>query len=140
MALKRRSKPIVEFSFASVADIVFLLLIYFLLTSTFVKQGSLDIQLPTSASDKPSPDGNFVTVTQEGTFSWKSKGGSERIIEDRSELEGLIKDAFDSDENPNNDVVTLRIDKRVIFEDVAFVMDKVAKNKGQIIFMTEKGN
>ncbi|MEL6846635.1 MAG: hypothetical protein AAFP02_25800, partial [Bacteroidota bacterium] len=83
---------------------------------------------------------NFVTVTQEGTFSWKSKGGSERIVEDRSELEGLIKDAFDSDENPNNDVVTLRIDKRVIFEDVAFVMDKVAKNKGQIIFMTEKGN
>ena len=138
MALKRRNKPSVEFSFASAADIVFLLLIYFLLTSNFVTNSSLAIQLPTSASDKPSPEGNYVTVSSDGLFSWKESGQSERVLEDRDLLEGLIKAAFESDDDPQNNVVVLRIDKRVIFEDVAFVMDKVAKNQGQMVFMTEK--
>ncbi|MCI4668396.1 MAG: biopolymer transporter ExbD [Bacteroidia bacterium] len=137
MAIKKRSKPSLEFSFASAADIVFLLLIYFLLTSTFVTQSSLDIELPTSASDKPSPDANFVSIKADGTFSWKTAGSSERILNERDELRPLVQSVLE-DDNKDNDVITLRVDKRSVFDDPAFVIALVAEFQGKIVIMTEK--
>lgn len=137
MAIKKRSKPSLEFSFASAADIVFLLLIYFLLTSTFVTQSSLDIELPTSASDKPSPDVNFVSVKADGTFSWKSGSSGEQVLNDREELRPLVRTVLE-DDNKDNDVITLRVDKRAVFDDPAFVIALVAEFQGKIVIMTEK--
>ena len=46
MDIRGRMKPNVEFSTAPIADIVFLLLIYFILTSSFVVTSSLEVDLP----------------------------------------------------------------------------------------------
>jgi len=137
MPIKKRSKPSLEFSFASAADIVFLLLIYFLLTSTFVTQSSLDIELPTSASDKPSPDANFVSVKADGTFSWKAANRSEQVLESREELRPLLQEVLE-DDSEKNDVITLRVDKRAVFDDPAYVIALVAEFEGKIVIMTEK--
>lgn len=51
MELRSRSKVKAEFSMASMTDIVFLLLIFFVLTSTVVKEPILKILLPKGAKD-----------------------------------------------------------------------------------------
>ena len=132
MALRRRNKVSAEFNFASISDIVFLLLIYFMLTSSFVRQSSLEVQLPTSSSDKPSPGGNYVTVAEGGIYAW-----NESRLDDRDELRPFLEDVL-TDEDPDNNVITLRIDKRVQFDEAAYVMAIVAEYQGQIVILTEK--
>ena len=51
MELRSRSKVRAEFSMASMTDIIFLLLIFFILTSTVVKEPILKIILPKGAKD-----------------------------------------------------------------------------------------
>lgn len=131
MALRRRNTVSAEFNFASISDIVFLLLIYFMLTSSFVTQASLEVQLPTSSSDKPSPGANYATVAEGDIYAW-----NETKLDDREELRPFIE-ALLTDDNPDNDVITLRIDKRVQFDAAAYVMAMVAEYQGQIVILTE---
>lgn len=131
MALKKRNQPSAEFSTASIADIVFLLLIYFLLTSRFVTDVTLDVQLPNSSSSNVSSEGNFVSVTVDGTYAWNTVQ-----LSSRDDLEEYIVDAFESD--PENKTVTLRIDKSAFVDDAVYVMDKVAKHQGKIVILTQK--
>jgi len=133
MSIKSRNKVSAEFSSASISDIVFLLLIYFLLTSSFVRNASIEVDLPTSSADKPSPGQNSVTVSPGGVYYW-----NEAEMGDREDLRPLIQEVL-SDEDLENDVITLRIDKRVIFDEAAFVMAIVAEYKGKIVILTEKG-
>lgn len=48
MSLKRRSRSIEAFSMASMTDIIFLLLIFFMITSTLVVPNVIKVALPTS--------------------------------------------------------------------------------------------
>ncbi|GAB4420330.1 MAG: biopolymer transporter ExbD [Bacteroidia bacterium] len=132
MAIQSRNKPSAEFSFASISDIVFLLLIYFLLTSTFVTQSSIKVELPTSSSDRPSPGSNYVTVAQGGVYAWNDKK-----LDDRDALRPFIEEVL-TDDDTENDVITLRIDKQVTFDEAAYVMAIVAELEGKIVILTEK--
>lgn len=134
MSIRSRNKVSAEFSSASISDIVFLLLIYFLLTSSFVTQASIKVDLPTSSSDKPSPGKNYVTVAQDGVFAW-----NEKKLTDREELRPFIEEVL-QDDDPENDVITLRIDKEVLFDEAAFVMAIVAENEGKIVILTERSS
>ena len=49
MALKRQHKTLSMFSMASMTDVIFLLLIFFLVTSTFVFPSALEVNLPQSS-------------------------------------------------------------------------------------------
>lgn len=71
MALKRQFDMSATFSMASMTDVIFLLLIFFMVTSTFVFPNALEVNLPQSASQtslKPSAqifidaDGNIATT------------------------------------------------------------------------------
>ena len=50
MALKSKNKVSAEFSMSSMTDIVFLLLLFFMLTSTLVTTNALDLVLPNSTA------------------------------------------------------------------------------------------
>ncbi|MEM7657004.1 MAG: biopolymer transporter ExbD [Bacteroidota bacterium] len=132
MALRRRNRVNAEFSFASISDIVFLLLIYFMLTSSFVTQASIEVKLPTSTSDQPSPGKSYVTVATDGVYAW-----NEQKLTDREELRPILEEVL-TDDDPDNNIITLRIDKRVMFDEAAFVMAIVAEFQGQIVILTEK--
>lgn len=62
-------KPIREFSLAGLTDIVLLLLIFFLLTSSFIPQFGIRVNLPNADASAPA-DPNYVTViiTDDGRF------------------------------------------------------------------------
>ena len=62
-------KPLTDFSLAGLADIVFLLLIFFLLTSSFIPQFGIQVNLPKTSTSAPT-NAQYVTViiTSEGHY------------------------------------------------------------------------
>jgi len=65
MALKRRNKAEAGFSMASMTDIIFLLLIFFMLTSTVVHPNAIKILLPQSAQQTSAKPLTRVTIDKE---------------------------------------------------------------------------
>lgn len=62
-------KPLINYSLAGLADIVLLLLVFFLLTSSFIPQFGVEVTLPKTQTAAPTKD-QYVTVivTKDGTF------------------------------------------------------------------------
>lgn len=64
MSLKRKTKVADTFSMASMTDVIFLLLIFFLVTSTVIVPNTIKVSLPTSAPQRaPEQPSVRVTVT-----------------------------------------------------------------------------
>ena len=64
MALKRKTKVADTFSMASMTDVIFLLLIFFLVTSTIIVPNTIKVTLPTSAPQSaPETPSARVTLT-----------------------------------------------------------------------------
>jgi biopolymer transport protein ExbD len=131
MRLERRMKPNVEVSTAPIADIVFLLLIYFMLTSSFVINNSLEVDLPQSSSNKPHKGGHTVTITKDLVYAW-----DQQTVE-KEQVPAFIEEVLTNDDEDDN-TITLRTDKAVTMEDVAYVMSAVAKDGGKIVILTRK--
>ncbi len=75
MGLKRKAKVSAEFSMSSLTDIIFLLLIFFMLTSSLVAPNALNLKLPGSSST-PSTSNEIipdVTITRSGKYELDGK-------------------------------------------------------------------
>lgn len=71
MGLKKRSKVSAEFSMSSLTDIIFLLLIFFMLTSSLVKFDQFD--LPESNAKTMAPTSIVVTAGTDGKYTVNGK-------------------------------------------------------------------
>ncbi|MFK8005028.1 MAG: ExbD/TolR family protein [Saprospiraceae bacterium] len=75
MGLKKKSKVSAEFSMSSLTDIIFLLLIFFMLTSSVVTPNALNLKMPgnstTSVTVSEKPDD--VTITRKGSLQVNGK-------------------------------------------------------------------
>ena len=66
---KRRPRPQVQPPLTALIDLVFLLLIYFLLTSNFLNEQGIAVRLPAArAAAQPRPEAVLVTVDRQGRF------------------------------------------------------------------------
>jgi len=130
MSLRSRHRPSTDFSLASISDLVFLLLIFFMLTSSFVNQTGVKIELPQSASNTPSDGKSTVTISADGQFFWNSDKVTKEQI--RPLLQEVLTDA-----DPNNNTVTLRTDKAVTMEEAAYVISIIAEFKGAVVLATK---
>ncbi|MCB9233437.1 MAG: biopolymer transporter ExbD [Bacteroidia bacterium] len=137
--LKSRLKPSAEFSSSSMADLVFLLLIFFMLTSSFVTQAGVSITLPNSESEKSSDGKNAVTISEDGRYFWNEREAGIGAEEDlkKAEIASEIEKVL-TDEDEENNVVTLRVDKEVTMEKAGFVISQIAKYGGKVVIATEK--
>ncbi len=68
MALKRQQEMLATFSMASMTDVVFLLLVFFMVTSAFVFPTALEIDLPQSSQQTPLKPTTRVFVDAEGAY------------------------------------------------------------------------
>lgn len=68
MALKKRNKVSAEFSMSSLTDIIFLLLIFFMLTSTLVSPNALRLTLPSSTSKTVAPQSFTISIKNNGSY------------------------------------------------------------------------
>ena len=68
MALKRQTEVLATFSMASMTDVIFLLLVFFMVTSSFVFPTALEIDLPQSSQQTPLKPTTRVFVDAEGAY------------------------------------------------------------------------
>jgi len=68
MGFKKRTKVSAEFNLSSLTDIVFLLLIFFMLTSSLASPNVKNLKRPVSNSKTPSPQNIALSITKEGQY------------------------------------------------------------------------
>lgn len=90
MNLNSKHKVDAGFSMSSMTDVIFLLLVFFMLTSTFVTPSGLPVNLPTSKSSNIVMQKVSVSITKDLKFYVNQKEINERMLEAelRNELFG----------------------------------------------------
>ena len=127
MGLRSRNKVSANFNMSSMTDIVFLLLIFFMLTSTLVSPNALKLLLPSSKAKTLEKQTISISITKDIDFYINEQKVTTASIE--QELKLLI----------NNEVepaIILHTDKTVAIEHVVKVMDIAYRNKYKIVLAT----
>ncbi|MEC8853608.1 MAG: biopolymer transporter ExbD [Bacteroidota bacterium] len=128
MALRSRNKVSPDFNMSSMTDIVFLLLIFFMLTSTLVSPNALKLLLPNSKAKTLEKQTISVSITKEIDFFVNEKKVKESNLENKLKL--LLK-------NEMEPAIILHTDKSVDIEHVVKVMDIAYRNKYKIVLATK---
>jgi biopolymer transport protein ExbD len=127
MNLQTRNKVEASFSMASMTDLIFLLLIFFMLTSSFVTPSGLPVNLPTSQASTIEVQKVSVTVTKDIRFFVNDREVS------RATLEGELKSKL---AGPNG-VVVLHIDEMVPTRDLVYVAGIATKLEAKVSIATK---
>ena len=142
MKFSRSSQEEVTINLTPLIDIVFLLLIFFMVSTTFSKESQLRIRLPDASPDsevEQRPSRLVVAITKSGDYSIRGPNestGHHLLSRERSVLaQAMAKGAQGTDEL----VVVIRADRKTPHEAVVRVMD-VARKLGlvRITFATQK--
>ncbi|MCS6790811.1 MAG: biopolymer transporter ExbD, partial [Bacteroidia bacterium] len=115
-----------------IADMVFLLLIYFMLTASFVSQAGVQVELPQGTSTQPSPAPHSITITAKGEWYWDNQ----RIR--KKDLEGYVRAALRNARSPEERLITLRTDRTVTMEEVAYALSLIAEYRGNVVIATRR--
>ena len=124
MNLRGRNKVSPEFSMSSMTDIVFLLLVFFLLTSPAITPDALDLILPKAKGKSTSVQKASVSIKKDGAYYVNKERVSEYSLE--SELNSVLA----GQEEPT---LILRAEEGVPIEDAVFVMDIANKNNYKVV-------
>ncbi len=106
MDLRSKHKINAAFSMSSMTDIIFLLLIFFMLTSNFITPSGLPVKLPSSKSSNIVMQKVTITITSDLRYFVNAKQTS------ASGIEGLLRNEL----TEKDGVVVLHIDKEVPVE------------------------
>ena len=124
MNIRGRNKVTPEFNFASMTDIVFLLLIFFMIASTLVTTNAIDIILPTASGKTENKKSTAVSIKKDLTYYIDQKRVGESV------LESQLLEIMSTQESPT---IVLRAEKSVPVENVVKIMDIANRNKFKVI-------
>lgn len=111
------SQYLSAFNFSSLTDIVMLLLIFFLLTSSFVTTRGLDVVLPQADNSEAQQDSRlFVDINEEKQITVNDRTATVET------LPGLIQAAMARD---SSQIVVIRADQTLTLGDVVGILDLV---------------
>jgi biopolymer transport protein ExbD len=120
----RRSKEDPEINLISLIDISLLLVIFFMLSSTFMQEGRLKIELPQASlapTGKQKTDPLVITVSQTGSYRVNDR---ELINSSTDTLRAAIMEVSGADRSKP---VTVRADGRATHQSVVSAMDVLGK-------------
>lgn len=132
MKFSTQHKSLAVFSYSSLTDIVFLLLIFFLLSSSFVIQSGIKVQLPKSAAAEQETQRQIViTVTEKGLIFLNDRQVTTESL--GAQLAPLIGEDRDK-------MVIIKADQTVSLQSAVQVMD-IAKGVGalRLLIATQPG-
>ena len=124
MNLRGRNKIRAEFSMSSMTDIVFLLLVFFLLTSPAITPDALDLILPKAKGKSTNQQKASVSITKGGAYYVNKERVSEYGVE--KELQRILA-------GQDKPTIILRAEEGVPIEDAVFVMDIANKNDFKVV-------
>ena len=127
MALKRSSKISPTFSMSSMTDLVFLLLIFFMITSTLVHPNALKLLLPKSANQTSAKPLTTLAITKDLKYYIETK---QVRFED---IEPLLQQKL----GQNPDIyISVHVDESVPMKEVVKLMNIAKDNKYKLILAT----
>jgi len=116
MAIQMRNKRDTNFSMASMSDMVFLLLIFFMLTSTLVAPNAIKLLLPNSQSK---------TMSKQTVTVYINKARNIYVEDQKVDPVNLENVLFGLIRNEQSASVVLRSDKTAPVQDIVVVIDAV---------------
>ena len=133
MAIKRRSKANAAFSMSSMTDIVFLLLIFFLVTSTLVNPNALKLLLPKSTGQVAAKATTSVSIKDwhNGTYTYHINGNETPIP--FGQVEDAIIGELIEEEDPT---FSIYADESVPVKEVVAMMNIAKRNHYKVIMAT----
>lgn len=131
MAIKRKYNINAEFSLASMSDLVFLLLIFFMLASTLVAPNALKLLLPQSNNQTAAKPVTTISITKDLQYYINDEGNLRKV--NFQEIEPYLKMKFGG--KPDT-YISLYTDRSVPVEQVVKVMNIARKNEFKLILAT----
>lgn len=131
MKIRGRNKVTPEFNMSSMTDIVFLLLIFFMIASTLVTTSAIDILLPKASGKTENKQSVAVSIKKDLTYYINEKRVGESVLENE------LINALSNEDQPT---VVLRAEKSVPVDNVVKVMDIANRNKFKVILAVKPGN
>lgn len=134
MAIKRNTRITAEFSMSSMTDIVFLLLIFFLVTSTLVNPNALKLLLPKSTGQVAAKATVSVSIKHyldTDTFSYHINGEQKPVS--FNEIEYDLVNLLQNEEDPT---FSIYADESVPIKEVVQIMNIAKRNHYKVILAT----
>ena len=127
MNLHSRNKVDTAFSMASMTDLIFLLLIFFMLTASFVTPSGLPVNLPTSVASTIEVQKVSVTVTKDLQI----------FVNDKRVNKTTLKDELKKELGGPQGVVVLHIDESVPTREMVFVAGVATSLEAKVSIATK---
>ncbi|MBJ04919.1 MAG: biopolymer transporter ExbD [Flavobacteriales bacterium] len=128
MSLRSENKINPNFSMSSMTDIVFLLLIFFMLTSTLVTTNALDIILPTSSAQPLKKQSLSISITEDLRYFVNNEAV------ERNFIESVIQEKFNSIDEPT---IVLRAAKTLPLQYAVEIIDFASRQNYKIVLATQ---
>ncbi len=127
MSIRSRNKINAGFSMASMTDIVFLLLIFFMITSTLIAPNALKLLLPQSRHQTMAKPITTISITKDLEYY------IETTQVEFSQIEGILRQRLANETEPT---ISLHVDRSVPMEQVVNVMNIAKDNQYRLILAT----
>lgn len=133
MALKRQHEISATFSMASMTDVIFLLLVFFMVTSTFVFPTALEVNLPQSSEQ---------TAIKPGTRVYLDKELQLFVSHDKEEpqaihLDNLVTYLVTVQVQAPESFIALYADEEVPYGKVIEILNLAAQNNLKMVLATK---
>lgn len=128
MAIKSRNKVSIEFSMSSMSDMVFLILIFFMISSTQISPNGLKVALPKSSNQVSGKKHATVSINKDLQYAINSD------IVTSETLESQLKNVLAKQSEPT---IILRVDKDVPTGETVKVMDIASRNRWKFVLATK---
>ena len=129
MKLRGRNQIRPEFNMSSMTDVVFLLLIFFMIASTLAKQlNTIEVKLPQAEGKTENRSTVAVTITNANQYFIDSDKVTKR------RLENQLISILSTMETPS---IVLRTEKKVAIDQVVYVMNIANKNGIKVVLAVD---
>ncbi len=134
MGYKRSTKILSETSMSSMTDLVFLLLIFFLITSTLINPNALKLMLPKSTGQVSAKATVSVSIKDwhNGTYTYHIDGNETPVP--FSEVDGDLVELLQNEDEPT---FSIYADESVPVKEVVAVMNIAKRNHYKVILATQ---
>ena len=134
MALKRNTKVDAQFSVSSMTDIVFLLLIFFLVTSTLINPNALKLLLPKSTGQVSAKATVSVSIKDWGNDTYTYHVNGDKTPASYEQVEDQLIGLLSAEEDPTFSIFS---DQSVPVGEVVQIMNIAKRNHYKVILATQ---
>ena len=132
MALKQRHTIESSFSMASMTDVIFLLLIFFMITSTIIVPNAIKVLLPQAQQQAQAKPLTRVTIDADMRYYVASGNDMEREVSFDA-ITPFLEESYSEDPNI---FVALYADESVPYREIVKILDIANKHKFKMVLMT----